>query len=586
MDDLLPQQLGVGTPGGVEPLVALLRSRLTEANSEWACIQLDFVNAFNSIHRHVMAKAVHKFCPTLSRFVTWAYSSSSWLSVSGLEEPLLSEQGVRQGDAVGSYLFSLGIRPTMEKLEHDLRALNIDTWIYIDDGFVFCKLANLVEVKAAIESFFEREQPVTGLRLNVEKTLVITPDLIANSGVEVLGTAIGCQEYRRQFLRKTLERINKSLHAMKSVSKQSALILLRQTLLPSVGHLLRNLEADDIQEEWGHADKLILDEVRRLMASPSADVYSLDTLRSLPFNLGGLGLPAFSAVRQHAFAAASSAATKYLRNVERSHLSNPTPSSSHLVQDESPSLSQRDLCAAMWKERAERLLTTELSPEHKELFLDNRSQTSYAWMLALPLRTMRDLKLKDRDVSVGLTTRVLNPGFVGTCACGAGHTPSHDLSCRFKSSYRTSRHENLKRLFADVYRTCHCQVRTEPLSENSTSRDRADLSVLGPAALGGYCVLDISVVSPLSMQNHTISRLLEDRHRTKVAQYVNQFQRGEFHPVVMTVGGTLHTVAGKVLEQIAASGYNIMELKMKISVSMLKTRSEHWYIDRDAGTRN
>ncbi len=92
------------------------------------------------------------------------------------------------------------------------------------------------------------------------------------------------------------------------------------------------------------------------------------------------------------------------------------------------------------------------------------------------------------------------------------------------------------------------------------------------------------MVSPLSMQNHTISRLLEDRHRTKVAQYVNQFQRAEFHPVVLTVGGTLHTVAGKVLEQIAASGYNIM--KLKISVSMLKTRSEHWYIDRDAGTRN
>jgi hypothetical protein len=103
---LLPQQLGVGTPRGVEPLVALLRSRLTEANS---CIQLDFVNAFNSIHHHVMAKAVHQFCPTLSRFVTWAYSSSSWLSVSGIEEPLLNKQGVRQGDNVGSYLFSLGI---------------------------------------------------------------------------------------------------------------------------------------------------------------------------------------------------------------------------------------------------------------------------------------------------------------------------------------------------------------------------------------------------------------------------------------------------------------------------------------------
>jgi hypothetical protein len=104
------------------------------------------------------------------------------------------------------------------------------------------------------------------------------------------------------------------------------------------------------------------------------------------------------------------------------------------------------------REWAERFLTTEVSPEHKELFIDNRSQTSYV-----------------------------------------------------------------------VYRTCRCQVRTEPLSESSTSRDRTDLAVQGPAALGGYCVLDISVVSPLSVQNHKISRLLEDRHRVKIAQYLNQF---------------------------------------------------------------
>jgi hypothetical protein len=67
---------------------------------------------------------------------------------------------------------------------------------------------------------------------------------------------------------------------------------------------------------------------------------------------------------------------------------------------------RRSGTSAGQKEWVEQFLTIELSPEHKELFIDNHSQTSYARMLALPLQTKPDLRLKDRDVSVGLTTRV------------------------------------------------------------------------------------------------------------------------------------------------------------------------------------
>jgi len=230
----------------------------------------------------------------------------------------------------------------------------------------------------------------------------------------------------------------------------------------------------------------------------------------------------------------------------------------------------------MWKERWQAFFNA-LQPEHREVFRDHSSQISYAWMLAMPLLTKPSLKLSNQQVSVGLTTRALNPGFVGNCPCGLRHLPSHDLSCRLKNNYRTARHEALKRLFAANYKTCHCEVRYEPISQQPTSRDRGDLSVQGPAALNGLCVLDFSVVSPINTQNYPIQRLLEERHNAKVDLYKTQFPGGEFFPVVMTTGGTLHPTAAKVLAKLAESGPGIQDLRIGISISLLKARSDYWY---------
>ncbi len=66
-----------------------------------------------------------------------------------------------------------------------------------------------------------------GLHLNPDKIEVITPERLRDSRAEVLGTAIGTHAYRRSFLRKQLDHLNKYLEAVRSVSKQSELLLLR-----------------------------------------------------------------------------------------------------------------------------------------------------------------------------------------------------------------------------------------------------------------------------------------------------------------------------------------------------------------------
>jgi hypothetical protein len=77
-------------------------------------------------------------------------------------------------------------------------------------------------------------------------------------------------------------------------------------------------------------------------------------------------------------------------------------------------------------------------------------------------------------------------------------------------------------------------------------------------------VLDFSAVSPITWQNYPNRRLLEDRHKTKVDQFKIQFLGGEFFPVVMTTGGTLHPTAANVLAKLADSGQGVQDLRVSI----------------------
>jgi hypothetical protein len=110
---LLPGQFGVGSKGGVEPLVHALRGLLTE----FKILTLDFVNAFNEVERVI--DEVRATFPVLSPFVTWVYGTPSDLLVTmdTFEvERVLSQRGVRQGCPFSPLLFSLVMRVILRQL--------------------------------------------------------------------------------------------------------------------------------------------------------------------------------------------------------------------------------------------------------------------------------------------------------------------------------------------------------------------------------------------------------------------------------------------------------------------------------------
>jgi hypothetical protein len=121
---LLPYQFGVGSKGGVEPVVRAVERALdgTLDRPYTHLTSLDFSNAFNTVDRRDIAEGLRQYAPILYRAGRWAYGCTSSLVLGSPEgrHIIISAQGVRQGDPMGPLMFSLGIRSLLRDLASTL----------------------------------------------------------------------------------------------------------------------------------------------------------------------------------------------------------------------------------------------------------------------------------------------------------------------------------------------------------------------------------------------------------------------------------------------------------------------------------
>ena len=104
---LLPEQLGLGCPGGCEAAVHATQRFMSNMPADLVIVKLDFCNAFNSLHQDVMLFAVAENMPDICRFCHIAYDKPTHLKFFG--HTILSQEGAQQGDPLGPLLFCLSI---------------------------------------------------------------------------------------------------------------------------------------------------------------------------------------------------------------------------------------------------------------------------------------------------------------------------------------------------------------------------------------------------------------------------------------------------------------------------------------------
>ena len=119
---LQPQQLGAGVPGGIEAAVHGTRRLVQNLPANHVIVKLDFSNAFNCVRRDVILDAVAANTPEISSFscmVHAAYSCEPILACG--DHQLRSREGAQQGDPLGSLQFCEAIHPLLTNLQSSVK---------------------------------------------------------------------------------------------------------------------------------------------------------------------------------------------------------------------------------------------------------------------------------------------------------------------------------------------------------------------------------------------------------------------------------------------------------------------------------
>jgi len=127
-----------------------------------ALIKLDFANAFNSVRRDVILERTAALIPEAYPYIKAAYADSSFLGYEG--EPIMSSEGVQQGDPLGPLLFCLAIRPLLTNIKCEFKMG------YLDD----ITLGGELETVAKEVDILSKEAAHIGLTLRESKCELVT----------------------------------------------------------------------------------------------------------------------------------------------------------------------------------------------------------------------------------------------------------------------------------------------------------------------------------------------------------------------------------------------------------------------------
>lgn len=594
--DLAPCQLGVGSAGGVEPIVSKVQ-KAVNGNVNGAFIFLDLANAFNTIDRRHLATALAAYNPHLLRAARWAYGSASPLLMRSedgkVENLLLSSQGVRQGDPLGPLFFSYGYRGRLERLAELPALRSAEFSAYLDDTVVWLphdpasNLSMREQAQAALKCIAVdfRDHTLDGLSLNLAKCQIHTTADLKVTGVQLLGTCVGTESYRRTFLSSKVEDLVVKIRKVLRLPKQAAFLLLRESVAPTLLHLLRSLESADLDDQWQRATAAVQEAARTLAAVPFLDE-AARVVVTLPIRLGGLGLPDYSFIRPHARAASQELAAEFATFLEAFQY----PPTRNDLAVRSPSTLRQAHSA-----RAEQVLAT-LEDHRRIAMVENASKLGSAWARMIPIYPTR--VLSDRQVSSALGNRLLISSETAD-QCSSCHQRAlfqHGDVCEIRRRVPgQARHNAFRDLLARQSRSTDSSAVIECTADAPEANPllRGDILVTGAAAPDGIAgVVDIAFTAPSSLRNMTrrarierlpdeslsswtkrqLRRMTATREDDKRRKYKGAFLL-PFTPVVFTTGGFQGTPGKEWLKRLGVYAHGKLASAFDLSVALVRARA-------------
>jgi hypothetical protein len=576
---LLQGQLGVNSPGGVEPAIFLLEEAISGPNRAKMVnlASIDLKNAYNSTSRKAIAAAIAKFAPTFSRAATWAYNSPSLLITEGLEA-LASAEGVRQGDPLGPLFFSLALRPTLERLQKQLPKAQIVA--YLDDIFILDPSKGRSPLATAKEVF--QGSPFS---LSLEKSYEAPIKDLQGSGIKALGAFIGPIGPRKAFLEGKIKALQEARTYFWDLPKQACLLLLRSCTQLILRHLQRQLDPIGLDETWKKADRAIQMIVADLASRPSEPLGYGDLdqdLIALPIREGGLGIPLHAELAPGLYRAAKAAAEPILEQIRSQGLGSGLGFGLGLSNPRLgfPTQTAQEVAKNATAQRLQRLQLN-WTPEQQRARLEGSSYLGRLWLRVLP--TQKPLSLADSEVTEALRARLGLPirDLRYMCGlCGSQPTLGHEDTCKAASRRWILRHDKITKAIAIALGSNKTlEVDLEPSHQASPNKARAS-HAKGPqpdlAITKGnetrFFDLQIVALSKASARPDPYSTLQEasEEKRRKYRAFNRHFQ-----PLVISAGGLMDQATARAYKDLQdliepATAYWMDSL---VSLGLLRARA-------------
>ena len=610
LSQLAPFQLGVKTAGGVEPIVHLVREAVAGRVQGYTHLcAVDFRNAFNSTKRRAIAMGVLKHAPAFLKLTRWAYNEPSALVMQD-GTCIESSEGVRQGDPLGPFLFSLAIRDTLTQLAEKLTRRQHPAspppllMAYLDDVYIL----SAEEVSPTLLTSLLVGAPIT---INTDKTSSHSLAALRATGLPILGSFVGSEENRRRFLKAKVQGLEETLARLAELPRHHGMALLRSSSSLLLRHLPRTLDPAGMEQQYATIDRLLRDSVQTLAGCTSLPPASQDLVH-LPARLGGIGIGSYVDMLRPAFEHAHSNAARVLCGVSLAvsfpvspwlapvslSLTNPLTEEEQAAHTDAATETEQDTeidfaagerqdSAGRARARYQRALRCKekarlarvqqaITPQQEAVRQEGASYLGRVWLSSLP--TSRPLLLLDADLASALRIRLLLPRDdpAALCGlCGAASAFAHEDCCRARHRATITKHDFVCRALEKAMRTVPGWTVSRETREEMDSQRRVDLRVDAPTGTVCYDVTLVSVAKESAGVSPQSTLLSAETDKKRKYRSLGR----SFKPLVLSQGGMMGQETCKSYRDLQdALSCSAKEwMSVFLSVSLVRFRARTWH---------
>ena len=578
-------QLCGGHAGGCEVGVHAVMDMFNDDITE-GVIQVDASNAFNSLNRNLMLHNAKIVCPQFATYIYNSYCIPARLFIVGGEE-IKSREGTTQGCPAAMAAYGVGLTPLLDIMSSD----DVDpAWkqiAFADDvtgvgKLIFLRIWwDLVNRYGPLLGYFPKASK-SWLTVKTEyleaakETFKGTGINITEEGRKHLGAVIGSEEYKEQYVREKVDEWVACIQKLSNIARtqpHASYICYVKGFSHKYTYFMRTIpRISALLHRLDHA----VDQFMKVLF----DNYDFNIVErklwSLPVRMGGMGISIPSQISDEQYENSRMINEKLTSKVLGQH---------KIYEDINTEVNKaKSTIKAKKNERHQALLeeiTSQMVNDEKLKALEaSQEKGASSWLNALPLKTQGFL-LDKQSFRVAIFTRygIPHKRLPSHCVCGAKFSLEHALTCK-KGGFVTSRHNELKRLTADLLKEVCIDVEEEPKLQEITGEvfkakttkidkeARPDVAARGLWMRGQKLFCDIRVFNPLAKcyRNKSLAKIHETNEKekkVKYAQRIIEVEHGSFTPLVFSCFGGMSRECGAFYKQLAEK----LAVKRRITTS-------------------